>query len=355
MDNFLRGLRASVWLVWLAACGSVQPNAPDASRAADGPTTPPAAFASCVGLAATCGANHDDSCCTSLEVPGHASYFRSYDVGGDTTVFESTTLSGTNNAPATVSDFRLDKYEVTVGRFRTFVNAGMGTQLNPPPADAGAHATLAASGWQPSFTASLQANPQAAAVAFKCDSITQLQTWTDAPGDNESRPMNCVTWYEAMAFCAWDGGYLPTEAEWNYAAAGGPEQRVYPWSNPPGGEVVDGSHISYSPDDGTTCVGDGAPACAITDLVTVGSKPMGDGRWGQSDLAGNVAEWTLDWFVSSYMTPCNDCANLTATTKRVTRGGDFADNETFAREVARGHNAPETRGNYLGIRCARAP
>jgi hypothetical protein len=56
-------------------------------------------------------------------------------------------------------------------------------------------------------------------------------TWTDTVGPNENLPMNCVPWYKAFAFCVWDGGRLPTEAEWNYAATGGNEQRKYPWGS----------------------------------------------------------------------------------------------------------------------------
>src|SRR5881394_1504468 len=73
---------------------------------------------SCADLAATCGPSGNESCCTSIEVPQG-----------------TTPLSGlTSDPPASVSAFRLDKYEVTVGRLRVFVSAGLGTQLRPPDA-----------------------------------------------------------------------------------------------------------------------------------------------------------------------------------------------------------------------------
>jgi formylglycine-generating enzyme required for sulfatase activity len=193
-------------------------------------------------------------------------------------------------------------------------------------------------------------------AGVQCDS--KYQTWTDTPGANEHRPMNCVTWYEAMAFCAWDGGYLATEAEWNYAAAGGIQQRAFPWSNPAGSLTpLDGSHASYF--DGTDCVGDGMPGCAVTDLVAVGGKPDGDGRWGQSDLAGNVSEWTLDWS-ATYASACTDCANLTVATNRVIRGGSFIYVDTngydpfILRTSNRHANDPTLRNRGLGVRCARS-
>jgi formylglycine-generating enzyme len=298
-------------------------------------------FLSCVGLATTCGASGNDSCCNSPDVPA-GSYDRSYDLANDGN-------SGSTMFPATVSKFRLDKYKVTVGRFRAFVNAGMGTQSSPPSAGAGAHVKIAGSGWDANWNAGLVTNTVALAANIKCDPT--FQTWTDTPAANEHRPMNCITWYEAMAFCVWDGGYLPTEAEWNYAAAGGDEQRAYPWSSPASSLTLDGSHASY--DDGTNCVGDGMAGCALTDLVAVGTKPVGNGRWGQSDLAGDVFEWTLDW-EAAYASLCTDCANLMPTSNREVRGGSFRHVAPNLRTGSRNPGAPWFRGNDLGVRCARS-
>jgi formylglycine-generating enzyme required for sulfatase activity len=251
--------------------------------------------------------------------------------------------------PATVSSFAFDKYVVTVGRFRAFVNTGLATLASPPMPGDGAHANITGSGWDANWNVNLAADKAALVAALKCNSTFQM--WTDTPGPNERRPINCVTWYEAMVFCAWDGGYLPTEAEWNYAATGGAQQRAYPWSNPAGTLTIDGSRASYN--DGTGCIGDGSPGCTATDVVPVGSKPEGNGLWGQSDLGGNVWEWTLDWY-APYATPCMDCANLTTASNRVIRGGSFESSAASSRAVYRDVGfPPTTRGRNIGFRCAR--
>jgi formylglycine-generating enzyme len=295
-------------------------------------------FPSCKALALDCGATGNDDCCNSPELPA-GSYYRTYDTVGDT-------YSGDRTAPASVSKFRLDRYEVTVGRFRTFVAAHRGSQENPPSAGAGAHPIIDGSGWNVNWNANLMTDTPTLVAALKCDS---LATWTDSAGSNENRPINCVTWYEAMAFCAWDGGYLPTEAEWNYAAAGGSAQRAYPWSV---GATIDATYASYSVNG--NCIGDGVPACAVTDLVNVGTKSHGDGEWGQSDLGGNVYEWMLDVNDSVYMNPCNDCARLAGGALRVLRGGSFRNPDVNLRAGTRGADPPGARESIVGLRCARA-
>ena len=244
------------------------------------------------------------------------------------------------NYPATVDDFYLDKYEITVGRFRQFVNEGMGTQASPPASGAGAHPLIAGSGWDSAWNTNLPANSAALTTALKCHP-TYL-TWTDTAGSNESRPVNCLNWYTAFAFCAWDGGRLATEAEWNYAAAGGSEQRYYPWSSPATSTTIDDSYAVYCPN--FPCSG----------VQNVGSKsPTGDGRWGQSDLAGNVREWTLDWYWVLYPTPCNDCAELTANSSRAIRSGDFSVDASVLRSAFRSAAGPGDHGSNIGARCAR--
>ena len=333
-------------MVGLAACGSGQPSGDDDGGddgggggddggGDDAASIPPT---SCVDLTTTCGAGGKDSCCSSPKIDG-GPFFRSYDLAGDGN-------SGNMSAPATISSFRLDKYEATVGRFRKFVEAGMGTQANPPRESAGAHAAIAGSGWSASWNTKLTASRDTLTTAVKCNAT--FQTWTDAPGPNEARPMNCLTWYEAMAFCAWDGGYLPTEAEWNYAAAGGEQQNAYPWAS----STVDGTHASYI--DGANCVGDGMTGCALTDLVEVGTKTAGTGRYLQLDLAGNVAEWMLD-SISPYTSPCTDCAKLTDAGERVIRGGSFGQSAFYLRTGVRSLSDPMARSHGIGVRCARAP
>lgn len=331
--------------VWVgASCG--YPDLPrlagvDASGdGADVDAAPPVQYSSCLGLAFTCGPSGTGSCCEPAEVIEGGTFKRGFDAAPDAYNEEI--------YPATVSRFVLDKYEVTVGRFRKFVEEGLGTQERPPAAGAGAHPRLANSGWDSAWNGSLAANPAELVTRVKCSST--YQTWTDTPATNEHLPMNCVTWYEAMAFCIWDGGYLPTEAEWQYAASGGDQQRSYPWSNPASDLSIDCNRANYRPS--TYCVND--PTGSVS---RVGSRQAGDGRWKHSDLAGNVWEWTLDWYVNPFPNAqtCSDCANLTPSSYRVLRGGGFYYDASYLRAANRYSSAPIYRVSVVGFRCARTP
>jgi formylglycine-generating enzyme len=172
-------------------------------------------------------------------------------------------------------------------------------------------------------------------------------TWTAIADLNEALPINCVNWYQAAAFCIWDGGFLPSEAEWEYAAAGGAAEREHPW----GGDPVDSAHAVHG------CLGDGSVIddCAFSDILVVGTLPAGDGLYEQSDLVGNMWEWTFDYGNAFASSACEDCASLSAVPERTARGASFQSNA--ASMVSTNRTPPDASlpsDNY-GIRCARSP
>jgi sulfatase modifying factor 1 len=312
-----------------------------------------------------CG-HSSESCCTSLEVAG-GSFFRTYTNDGDG--------GGGEADPATVSGFRLDKYLVTVGRFRQFVNAvwpadgGAGWS---PPAGSGKHAHLngglglvdvgaaadAGTAYEPGWDAT-NWNPYIApsSANLACGGSNGPSTWTSLPGSQENLPINCVNWYQAYAFCIWDGGFLASEAEWEYVAAGGDKQLEYPWgSSPPGTASQYAIYGSYYPSGSGSYTG-------IANVAPVGTATAGAASWGQLDMAGEFWQWNLDWATAAYVNPCVDCAAATGggAYGRGNRGGTFA-------SLSAGPTQPLLQPNYGGgnlpaspqylagaFRCARTP
>ena len=335
-------------LAGLLAAGCSSSSSPASASTTDGGGSAIPAGPSCAATGtglSTCGSG-TESCCTSLLVTG-GSFDRSYD--------GISTNGASKDFPATLSDVALDKYEVTVARFRAFVDAEVAGWL--PAAGSGKHAFLSGGGlnggkepgWDASWSANLATSASDWTENLACDPT--YGTWTASAGANDDHPINCVDWYEAYAFCIWDGGFLPSEAEWNYAGAGGDQQRVYPWSAsyPPGSTTLDCSLADYSADWPKT-------ACVPSGTTKVGAEsPLGDGRWGHADLAGNVFEWNLDWYAATYSPTCDDCANLTAAPYRVIRGGSFDASPACLLNSLRETSTPDGRSSQIGFRCARPP
>ena len=150
----------------------------------------------------------------------------------------------------TVSAFALDRFEVTVGRFRRYVAengapAGIWTRVD--------------------------------------DGLRSDCNWTTDPGDREGHPMNCVDWNAASAFCVWDAlkGRLPREAELEFAARG-TENRRWPWG---GNERVAPSFVCWE-----RCCEPKLGTCEESDpAFESGRSP--EGVW---HLVGNVSEWAFD-------------------------------------------------------------
>lgn len=279
--------------------------------------------------------------------------------------------------PATVSPFTLDTFEVTAGRFRAFVEATNGNIRGAaPPEGGGAHPKIPKSGWRSEWNKHLPSTraevdrmlgPEESLTGFMaCQWGTNLNDegaltwWTDALDKKvkdlnknnpnvlkentkeqlDRKPINCVPWHVLFAFCVWDGGRLPTDAEWGFALAGGADQRPFPWGpvDPKNLERIDQSRRQdlssvpifefgskyaaarlYDKTLGPNIFVDnysytyGGKTMAKTDNAThimpVGRKPLGNGKWGHADLAGGMFEWMLDEGPIRQGT-CNDCANV---------------------------------------------
>jgi formylglycine-generating enzyme len=316
---------------------------------------------SCEKLSVQC---QGESCCTAPTLPGgtfpmgRSTDPTSSDYYGDKLLWATEFSNELPEHKAAVDTFALDKYEVTVGRFRQFVAAydTWHKTGDNPKTGAGAHPAIRGTGWSESWSAlpsDLPADQAALRRDLQCSPDTE--NWTDEAGRNEAYAINCVNWFAAFAFCIWDGGRLPTEAEWEYAAAGGDENRLFPCGSksPP---LMVGSFDKY-----------GQPS----PQVEVGSTLRDAGRWGHLGLSGNFTEWVFDTYKADYRDKdgnpitCNVCANTDVSSMgRTTRGSDWVGQESFMRSALRGTAPPSDRTELfntpggptptanLGFRCA---
>ena len=215
----------------------------------------------------------------------------------------------------TVAAFCLDVTEVTMSAYKACVDA---EACRPAHEDA--------------FVQGLDA----ATLAALSKACNQKQA------GREAHPVNCVDWEQATAYCAAQKKRLPTEEEWEYAARGGSEQRLYPW----GIAAPDATLLNACGSECEFTVKMYPTADGYATTAPVGMFPKGDGRWGHHDLAGNVWEWTSSGYSKDYTVERSTAA-------RVLRGGGwFHGDPSFVRSADRFGFVPSFLYASVGFRCA---
>jgi len=156
------------------------------------------------------------------------------------------------------------------------------------------------------------------------------------PGQ-ERHPVVNVTWHDALAYAQWLGGSLPTEAQWELAARG-TRGRKYPWG-----------------DEEPTCARANFNPCGWR-LKAVHGHPQGATPDGLEDLAGNVWEWSADWYADRYpAAEATDPRGPAPASLRVLRGGSFISGAGHLRGAYRGYYHPGFVGHDIGFRVVWRP
>jgi formylglycine-generating enzyme len=206
--------------------------------------------------------------------------------------------------------------------------------------------------------------------------LNDYQSWWEwVPGANWSHPAGPdssiegkddhpvvqVSWYDAQAYAEWAGKRLPSEAEWEYAARGGNDNYIYPWGN-----------ARVSPDKANYWQGTFPYQNAVEDGYerTAPVKTFPPNDFGLYDMAGNVWQWTSDYYHAEYYSTLASQGTITnysgpdtwydptepGVPKKAIRGGSFLCNDSYCagyRASSRMRSSPDTGSLHTGFRLVK--